>query len=489
MIFKTKPFDHQRAIFEKRSDLEGDCLFLEQGTGKTKCAIDNFAYLYLQGKIDGVLILAPNGVQRNWITDEIPAHLCDEVARQTRSMCWQSSRAGTKRHEREAEEILRHKGLAVMAMGYEAFMSAKGKVFAKQFLTGKKVFYVLDEATRIKTPGAKRTKTVLASAKYAKYRRILTGTPAANGPFDVYSQVRFAHPDFWKKNGLGDFFAFKTFFGLFEKGFNSATGQSFDSLVGYQNLEQLHKMLDRISVRVLKDDVLDLPPKLYTVRYFEPSREQMRIYNQLVGDFIAYLSDGREVAAPLAIVRLLRFQQVLCGYLPTNKLDKDGYLLSEMELVRLDENPRLRLLEEICEDTPHKAIIWARFTEDIDQIMELLGRKAVRYDGRVSDKDRAAAKIAFQSGDAQFFVANPAAAGEGLTLHSAKTVIYYNNTFKLSERLQSEDRAHRAGLKHAVQYIDIAAQDTVDEDVLQALRSKIDVASEITGDKLKEWVL
>lgn len=499
--FKTKPFDHQRDIFDKRRDLVGDALFLEQGTGKSKCILDNAADLFLRGEIDAVLVIAPNGVQRNWVTDEIPAHLPDAVAENTRSLCWQSTKAGSQKFARELDALMAHRGLTFIAMSYDATITLRGKAFVKRLLASRTVLYVLDEATRIKTPGAKRTKYIVASGTRAKYRRILTGTPVTNGPFDVYSPIRFSHPTFWKTKGLGDFFAFKTFFGLFEKKtrsiFNPVTGKQklveYNDLLEYRNLDLLKKYLDEVSVRVLKDDVLDLPPKLYSTRYFEPTREQMRLYNDLTADYIALLADGREVIAALAIVRLLRFQQALCGYLPTNKTDEDGYISVDTELVELPGgNPRLALLLETCEDTPHKAIIWAKFTKDIDLItqgLRDLKLSFVRYDGKVGDDQRAANKIAFQNGDAQFFVGNPAAAGIGLTLHAAKTVIYYNNTFKLEERLQSEDRVHRAGLKHPVQYIDIVAQGTVDEDILRSLRSKIDVASTITGDTLKGWVL
>lgn len=487
--FKVVPFDHQRKIFEERRYLEGDALFLEQGTGKSKVCLDQIAAHYLDGLIDAALILAPNSVKLNWVTDEVPAHLHEGVAAKTEVFCWSSQKASTNAHQRALEALLTYPGLSILVMNYEGFMSSKGKAFAKRFLTKRKVFYVLDESRRIKTPGAKRTKTILASAQYAAYRRILTGTPYSQGPFDIYAPIKFIWPDFWKRNGLGDFYAFKTFFGIFEKGFNGQTGKEYDSLVGYQNLDTLHRLMQKISVRVLKEDVFDLPPKLYSTRYYEPTKEQRRMYSDLVDDFLAILSDGREVAAPLAIVRLLRLQQVLCGYAATNKLDGD-ILSPEMELVDLKEgNPRLDLLREICEDTPHKAIIWARFKRDIDKIAEMLGDRAVTYDGRVKDAQRIENKKAFQEGDAQFFVANPAAAGEGLTLHAAKTVIYYNNTFKLDERLQSEDRVHRAGLKHAVQYIDLVAPDTIDVEVLNALKQKIDVSSVITGDRLREWVV
>jgi SNF2 family DNA or RNA helicase len=116
------------------------------------------------------------------------------------------------------------------------------------------------------------------------------------------------------------------------------------------------------------------------------------------------------------------------------------------------------------------------------------GVKAVRYDGAVDAAGRTYAIDLFQNGDARAFVANPAAAGEGLTLHAATTVIYYTNSFKLTDRLQSEDRAHRIGQKHNVTYVDLVASDTVDEKIVGALRDKLDVASIVTGDTVKEWI-
>ena len=122
--------------------------------------------------------------------------------------------------------------------------------------------------------------------------------------------------------------------------------------------------------------------------------------------------------------------------------------------------------------------------------MEFLGTdKAVRYDGSVDDDDRAAALKAFQKGDkVQYFVANDVCAGEGLTLHAAKWVIYYNTTYRLDSRLQSEDRAHRIGQKDNVVYTDLIAVDTIDEKIISSLRNKISISSKILGDKLKEWI-
>lgn len=473
--FKTRPFDHQLAEWEAARGAGARALFWEQGTGKTKELLDQAAWLYCQGEIDGVLVVAPNGVHRNWITDELPAHLPDAVAEQTRAHHYTSAKAGTKRHRMLCGQVLEHPGLAVMAMSYEGFMTPHGKEYAKKFLTGREVFYVLDESRRIKTPGIKRTKTIVASGKYGKYRRIATGTPVANGPFDIYAPIRFLDPDFWRPYGMSTFGAFKTYFGVWEQ-IRTGSGQRFEKLVMLRCLDHLARMLEPISSRVTKDEVLDLPLKLYGQRYFEMTREQAALYRQVREDFIAMLESGETITAPLAITRQLRLRQVLSGYVPTD----DGEL-HEIE----GSNPRLRALEELADDTPHQAIIWAHFRRDVDQICTLLGDQCVRYDGATKEGDRAAAIRRFQAGEVKFFVGNPAACGTGLTLHAARTVIYYANDFDLEKRQQSEDRAHRIGQEHPVNYIDLICEGTVDEWIAKAQQRKEEISATILGDALR----
>jgi len=291
--------------------------------------------------------------------------------------------------------------------------------------------------------------------------------------------------------------------------------------VTYRRLEQLSDILQKISTRVTKEEVLDLPPKIYSKRYYEMTKAQREVYDKLKNEYMAFLNtdavcpccagsgrieyedtvtdcfncDGQGTAADgmvtaeLAIVRMLRLQQVLCGYVPIEKFDGN----EDPELIQLPGgNPRLELFSEIVEDLPHSFIVFARFTTDIDLIMQRLadlGISAVRYDGRVSDDDRAAAKRAFQKdGTVSAFVANTAAAAEGLTLTVAKTVIYYSNYFSLHYRLQSEDRAHRIGQDQSVNYIDLECANTIDSHVIKTLRKKFDVAKTINRDNLKEWL-
>ena len=113
----------------------------------------------------------------------------------------------------------------------------------------------------------------------------------------------------------------------------------------------------------------------------------------------------------------------------------------------------------------------------------------VDYYGLTPQDQRDKNKDAFQNDSkVRFLVGTPQTAGYGLTLTAANTVIYYSNGYDLEKRLQSEDRAHRIGQKKSVTYVDLMADDTVDEKIVQALRKKINIASEVLGEELKSWI-
>jgi SNF2 family DNA or RNA helicase len=316
----------------------------------------------------------------------------------------------------------------------------------------------------------------------------MDGTPITNGPFDIWSPINFLDPNFWIKHRFSNYYVFQHYFGNMVKK-KANLGHEFEHCVNYRNLEELQKILAPISSRVTKAEVLkDLPEKLYSTRYFDLSPEQEAIYEKIEKEYMITLED-QTLTMELALTRLLRLQQVTCGYLPNQDVNQD----SQPHITLPGQNMRLETLNEICLNTHSQGIVWARFTKDIDNIVELLNRKAhgkaVRYDGKCNEEERADAKEAFHAGKVQWFVGNPAVGGTGLTLTEAKTVIYYNNSFKLSERLQSEDRAHRIGQDQAVLYYDIAATSTVDEKIIEALKNKVDIANTITGDNPKPWIL
>jgi SNF2 family DNA or RNA helicase len=483
--FEKDPFPHQADTFKESAEMESYAILWEQGCGKTKIAIDNACYLYEKGEIDAVIVIAPNGVHRNWVTDELPKHVPQRLRKDIASKFWESRRSKTKGFKEELEALLRWDKFAWFFMNYDAVITETGKKFLKKFLVRRRVLYILDESHSVKTPGANRTKTIIASGKYAPYRRILSGTPISQGPFDIYSQLRFLDPEIWKRKGLHNFQMFKFHFGEWftRKDAEQALGYDpgYDKLVRYRNIEDLKNTLSDVSSRVTKESAgLGIPEKLYSKRYYGLTKEQKALYEELVDEYIAEFEDGATIDGSLAMTRLLRLQQIICGYV---KADDEDH-------VRLigKKNPRLQLLKEITDGLYTPTIIWARFSPDIDQIMELLGSEAVRYDGKISDDEAEESKRIFQNNEAKFFVGNPAKGKEGLTFVNAKNVIYYSNSFKLIDRLQSEDRAHRIGQTDHVNYIDLICSGTVDEKIVKALRNKFDIATQITGDELKEWL-
>ena len=437
--FHTTPFKHQRDEFFHSRDRKNYAILWEQGTGKSKLLLDQVAWLYDQEEVDGVLLVAPNGVHRNWIVDQIPEHW-DAEERPIRTFLWSASRAGTQASRREFDEMLVFPGLAFFAINYDALNTDKGYAACEKFLKTHQAVMVLDESHRIKTPGAKRTKKALKLGAFAKYKRILTGTVVGNSPFDVYSQFGFLDP---KVLGHNSFFTFKNRYGVFEQRFAGT-----------------HK---------------------YQKRYFQMSPEQARLYENLREEFIVELKNGLTLTASLALVRMLRLQQITCGYLPIE---------GETQAIA-DTNPRLLALLDLLEDyEDQKVIIFARFTEDIRQIEAALPQgSCVSYYGDTDDEAREAAKDRLKNDPScRYFVANPQTASEGLNLFAASVVVYYSNSFKLLERLQSEDRIHRIGQTRNCTYIDLVAPDTVDDRIVAALREKKSIAAMINGDTLGEWI-
>lgn len=476
--FRHKPYGFQQDYLSSQGRRASFGLLWEQGLGKTKGIIDTCALLGCEGEISGALVLAPNGVHRNWHVSELPEHWPEDGPRM-KSFSWSSTSANAKWHKEAVRELLEFDGFAFLCLSYDALMTDLGKQASWDFIRSRRVMYAADESQRIKTPAAKRTKRVINSGVYAPYRRIASGTPM-DTPFDIYSQVRFLDPEFWSRElGLGGFTAFKAHFGNWVKA-QTAGGRSFDMCVSYRNLDELNQVLATISDRRTKDEELDLPPKVYKRMFHELSPAQRSAYEQLRSETLAFLESGELVTAELAIVRILRLQQITSGFVNPE---------AGANPVRFDPNPRAALLREVLEDVTRPCIIWGRFVEDIrvcEATARAAGRKPVVWNG----DDPGASLDPFHAGEADTFIANlESNAREGLTLNEADTTIYYSNTPKLLNRLQSEDRNHRIGQSRSVLYIDLLAEGTLDSRVLSTLRDKRDTAGTVLGDDARGWLM
>ena len=453
-------------------DKEVFAYFMEMGTGKSKVVIDNIDMLYNAGKINGALIVAPKGVYKNWFDSEIPNHMPDYIEK----------RVGLWRTDPKAKDLqpLFKTGaeLPILIMNVEAFSTKKGIQFAERFLNSHKALMGIDESTTIKNPAAKRTKNIVSLRLLTKYRRILTGSPVTKSPLDLFTQCYFLDPYLLDQSS---YYVFRTRYAVCRK--INVSGRQVEIVVGYRNLAELSEKLKPFSYRVLKDDCLDLPKKTFMKRTVELTDEQKKVYNQMKQEAIAFLN-GKMVTSATVITQLMRLHQITCGHFKSN----DG-------TVQDLKNNRVSELMDILEEVEGKAVIWAHYRHDIEKIVEAISKKygektIVTYYGDTSTDDRQKAidKIQDKNSPVRFIIGTTQTGGYGITLTGASTMIYYSNGYDLEKRQQSEARIDRIGQKKPMTYIDIMAEDTIDDKIVKSLRNKVNIATEIMGEEVKAWI-
>jgi len=472
--FKTKPYAHQLTALEKSANKESYAYFMEMGTGKTKVLIDNMAMLYDKGKIDGALIVAPKGVIGTWHNQEIPTHLPDHI--ENVSVLWQANI--TKGQQEKLNELLKSSDkLHILIMNVEAFSTSKGTDFAASFLRTHNTIMAIDESTTIKNAVAKRTKNILKLSPLSKYRRIMTGSPITKNPLDLYSQCEFLSP--WLLD-FASYYAFRNRYA--EMKTIHAQGRSIQVVNFFKNIPELSEKLKNFSYRVLKEDCLDLPDKIYVKRNVILTEEQSKLYKQMKTMALAILN-GKQTTTVTVLTQLMRLHQITCGHFTAD----DG---STQNI----KSNRITELMNVLEEVEGKAIIWANYQKDMHEIKKTIEKEygegsVVDYYGLTPQEDRQPNIKKFQENpECRFFIGTPQTGGYGITLTQANTVVYYSNGYDLEKRLQSEDRAHRIGQKKSVTYVDLISEQTVDEKIVKALRKKINIASEVLGEELRDWI-
>lgn len=484
--FRTTPFRHQEVGFAISRDREGFALFMDMGLGKSKVALDTAAWLFGRGEVNALLVVAPKGVYASWVNDQIPTHLPEYVLERATVVKWQPN--WTQAFVAKLKSLFKPDpmSLHVLVMNIEALNTQKGYDVAEKFLRSHQAMFVCDESTSIKNPQAKWTKRMLRLAKLAKYRRILTGTPITQSPLDAYSQFAFLGEDLL---GFGSYYAFRNRYAILRR--RRVNSHSFDEVVGYQRLPELQQKLMRHAYKVTKEEALDLPAKTYLRREVELSDNQRRTYEQLRAASIASLEEtGELVTAELALTKLLRLHQVVCGFVNVEEEDEDGDRGRDLDP---HGGPRLAELMSCVEELDGKVIIWARYVRNLLQICNALRdeygpESAAIYAGLTDQLTREQIVKKFQDPEdkLRFFVGQPRTGGFGLTLTQARHVVYFANDYSLETRLQSEDRAHRIGQHFPVTYVDLVAPKTVDDKILQCLRDKNDVRQLVMGGQWRQ---
>jgi SNF2 family DNA or RNA helicase len=473
--FKSKPFAHQLKALEMSWDKKVFAYFMEMGTGKSKVLIDNIAMLYDKGKINGALIVAPKGVYKTWHDEQIPDHMPEHIEKEM--VLWESG-AGKKKEEELNKLFKSSDDLHILIMNVEALSTKKGKIFAAKFLSCHESMMAVDESTTIKNPTAIRTKTIIDLGKDVKYKRILTGSPVTKSPLDLFTQCYFLDP--WLLDQQS-YYSFKTRYAIMRQ--INVSGRMIQIVSGYRNLGELSNQLKPFSFRCLKDDCLDLPAKTFMKRIIQLTDEQQKVYDQMKKLALAELN-GKLTTTVNAITQIMRLHQITCGHFKSD----DG-TVQKLKNNRLDE------LMDVLSEMEGKAVIWAHYRYDIEVIVSAIKKEygdntVVTYYGDTTTDDRQKAIKSIQDPESpvRFVVGTPQTGGYGITLTGASTMIYYSNGYDLEKRQQSEARIDRIGQTKNMTYIDLIAEKTIDEKIVKALRDKVNIATQVMGEELKEWI-
>jgi SNF2 family DNA or RNA helicase len=465
--FHTDPYEHQREDFERSRDLPYFAYFWEMGTGKSKPILDTALHLFLKQEIDGVLIVSDKGCYLNWHYDQIPKHVSSDWP--IRNQYWASTM--NRQRTLEVEELLVAKDdtLDFLCINVEALSHPRAYYFAEKFIRSHYCMMVVDESTSIKSHRAARTKACWRLGNQCDYRRIATGTPITQSPLDLWGQCEFLKQGLL---GFSSFTVFKSHYAMIREVVQGRV--RFEQILGYRNLDQLTKQIMPFSSRRLKDECLDLPEKVYETYYVEQTPEQKEAYRALREEALL-LIDGGMVTITNALTLLGKLHQINCGHVK----DDDG------SIRRIPSN-RVNALMELLDNIPGKVVIWGYYQEDVRIIEEAIRgvhgpNSYVTYFGETDVRDRQDYVARFRDReDCRWFIGTPATGGKGLNgLTVASHAIYYSNHYKLEPRLQSEDRIHRIGQVSRCTYTDMVCPRTVDVEIVQALKDKKDLATEV----------
>lgn len=524
----ANPYKHQEAALKRYEHENAIPLFFDPGTGKTRTSLLIAAAKYRNGDIDSVLVIAPNGVHRQWALEEIPK--------------WLSEVPTTVQWKKNKALFFVEGKLNIVCTNIEQFSTKTRYLDYVNWANAHKTMIILDEATRIKNPKAVRTqrllyefntvvkrgKTVLDSTPRTAARAILTGTPVTNGPFDVWAMFEFLRPGYFGINWFG----FQNKYGMFHaiqvngrvirilineevwnqvractsfEMANALYGVSlgtYDTIVNqdhyegpFRNVDQLRDKMLEIAMFVRIEDCIDMPERSYNRKLLAMSSEQSRVYTELEKYFLT-LYKGEKVEAKSKLTAYIRLQQIASGFVSSEQVPED-----EMEdpppnkITWFDDLPKMNQLlvdtEEIVGSTDNptgQAIIVCHFSAEAERIYDMLEHAGYKCCLQTGWK-KVGTLEAFKQGKYPILVANIRVISMGFNLQEkCHHMIFYSNTFSLEDRIQVEARIYRSGQKQRCIYLDYVMKDTIDMKVYAALKQKKQLADYIRDTSVKDML-
>ncbi len=446
-------FPYQHEAFLELKDKPYSAIFHEQGLGKTKIAIDLLLYWLQYKDIDTVLIVTKKTLVQNWYNEfGVHTHLRPKIMDSNKGSNFYILNSPAK----------------VIITNFETISGEKDRL--KLFLESRNVAIVIDESTKIKNPESKLTQDFFELAPLFKIKNIMTGTPVANRPYDIWAQIYFLD----QGESLG------TNFEEFKKNTNLSNDlylSKSKQIIFEESVASIFKKIKDFSVRETKNSsIVSLPSKVYVNILVPFENKQKEMYEQIRRDMEIELTHGNTKVldeSNTTIKRLLRLVQVASN----PKLIDDKYLGLSAKEIALDE-----LLNDILLKN-EKAIVWSIFTMNIDSLCARYKKyKAVKITGKMSVADRNKSVEAFKNGDAQILFATPQSAKEGLTLTVANNAIFYERGFNLDDYLQAQDRIHRISQKKECYIYNLMVENSIDRWIDVLLKAKQNAAHLAQGD-------
>jgi SNF2 family DNA or RNA helicase len=420
-----------------------------------------------------MLILAPNGVHANWVEREIPAH-CS--IKNHKAFLWKPTRV-----EHGTRGAVEFDGFPIISMNHESLSTKRGREFILRLAKNRKLMVVVDESDAFGNPSSARTKSLLRLAQYGVYRLIMTGTLAADHPFSAWPQYEFCSPEVLGMNN----YLFTRHYGVYETlGYVlDKKGNPVSALKEFQRLDELCVKLDKHRSRILKSECLDLPEQSWSRHSFSLPEQWRVAYQSLLTAKRAEYA-GKHITPTIALTVRVRLQQIVCGfYVPD-----DTNVPTAFE----GKNKRVETMMEVVERCRGKIVIWSPFKfnhlQIADALKEAYGEASViPYIQEMSQDERTLAIDEFQDpgNGRNFFLTSQGVGGTGITLTTGKNGLYFANTKKLRDRLQTEARLHRAGQDGNVHHTDIEAIGTCDGEIVTGLVDKRERSARVSGDDLE----
>lgn len=479
-------------------------LLMDMGTGKSKVIVDEFGERADANDVSDLLLFAPAGCYANWFADrgdldpsEFKKHMDPEFFERLVFAPWISG--GNKGSKIRIENVLKERDRPrALIVNIEALSTvATAREAIEEFVATSRhgVIVAIDESTTIKEKKASRTRvlTQIGLLDNIAAKRIMSGLVSPNSPLDLFAQFNFLD---WRILGFQTFVGFRARYAylrdykhtFFDKRSMREREITTKIVSGFKNIEEIHGKIDSWSYRVLKEDCLDLPEKEYVSRDVELTDDQRRHYNELKEFATSQLAEEAYVTATMVLALRTRLDQVLCGF----TVDETGHL-HEIKERRTDA------LVEFLSDFNGKAIIWTTHDYSIHKITKRLReefgpRSAAQFwGGNRSIRHLEEARFKGDP-DCRFIVATQSAGGRGNTWVQGGVSCYYNNSDNLEHRMQSEDRTHREGLMGPTGagfalYCDFIARGTIDDNKVKNLRKKLDLATLVTGENYRSWLI